>query len=1148
VLTLVLDDVCGGLGAAASAALAAHLPLRQVALPDGSVAARLPLRALPGDDVQLRAALAVWNAPSGWLRAPVARLLLVGGVSQQELAARVAPALAAAVEAAEATRTAWAVLHVVRAPDRDDEATLGDALRARFPADKVARVALAPDGRLASAAALDARLGDCLRDALSWRADAFRAELERLAHEQAEPPCGAERAAEVADGLAALLEAARWHAPALAACDDFAALLEPPCPRFATLPLGGSSVGDGTPRVLADAADAASDAPPSRFELRQRCFARAARLLRWAGLYEELGERGLMFVRSAAAELAAGCTDAQPSASAADLSHPRCVMHLWASGACLQLVGVLKTAASTLQLDDTARTRLLARLQGSLYALALTHIRAMSKRLATGRSEAASSLFEELGELADVEPLQLLRSSFATDVSCETLCLQLSFAASSALLAGGRLRSAAKLNLAAGLALLERGAVHRGCSLLVPCCQALVAEGWRSVLAAPLSALMDAAAAAGNTRASTDAALMLLLLPADAVSAPARAAALEAVGGTRNSEAEPIDCSDFICLAQPRGAQPLRVSRDADDNAAPLIVELHSAAPLAVELRNPVLLLVDLQRPKRTVACTGSLTCVLSPGMQQVAFAVPLRAAPGEYALSALSARLRDAHLVVQPRQWSPRSACSSEPARWPPMAASAAGSSGALALVVAEAREKHPSVQLVLPYGSLILGSTSPQLVGLCVASSSGRPMRMASLSVTGGPDLDIPRAQTVLVRTRDSDAAAPGSAWQRVAMADGVIALPDAPAGGVVIVWLCVHLRVQTTLRAVDQLDGAAGNESAMLRIDAELRQPSAGGMLTSASTLAVRARAAFGVSSSTKHLPGAGGTAALHARMVLQTPAPTRVRSVVLRPHQSGSNAACGRAQCDCKRTHTASSLLSLPASLQSGGEMATLFLLRPCSSMPFAFLDVDFECDASPSSTGDWPAAETPTLHSCSVLVRLPDVPPLRVSRFAASLGRVGETLRIRWEVHRLDAGPDDEDAGASSPPLMDASGVTTELQSAASLPSASSPPAYEADDERDDATHVASSARISESSQLIWPLRAELQAPASRWLVLSSRESSLALRSGEACTIVAECVPVVAGELETPTLLLRWRGSGATVRGVWEDPPAAATVQVLPACV
>lgn len=1145
VLTVVLDDVAGGLGAAASAALAAHLPLRQVALPDGSVAARLPLRALPGDDVQLRAALAGWNAPAGWLRAPVARLLLVGSVSQQELAARVVPALTAAVEAAEATRTAWAVLHVVRAPNRDDEAPLGDALRARFPADKVARVALAPDGRLASAAALDARLGDCLRDALSWRADAFRAELERLAHEQAELPCGAERAAEVADGLAALLEAARWHAPALAACDAFAALLEPPCPRFATLPLGGSSIGDGTPRVLADAADAASDAPPCRFELRQRCFARAARLLRWGGLYEELGERGLMFVRSVAAELAAG-TDAQPSASAADLSHPRCVMHLWASGACLQLVGVLKAAASTLQLDDVARTRLLARLQGSLYSLALTHIRAMSTRLVTGRSEAASGLFEELGELADVEPLQLLQSSFATDVSCETLCLQLSFAASSALLAGGRLRSAAKLNLAAGLALLERGAVHRGCSLLVPCCQALLAEGWRSVLAAPLSALMDAAAAAGNTGARTNAALMLLSLPADAVSAPARAAALEAVGGTRNMEAEPVDCSDFICLAQPRGAQPLRVSRDADDDAAPLVVELHSAAPLAMELRNPVLLLVDLQRPKRSVACTGPLTCVLAPGMQQVAFAVPLRAAPGEYALSALSARLRDAYLIVQPRRWSPRSSCSSEPARWPPMAASAAGSSGALALVVAEAREKHPSVQLVLPYGSLILGTTSPQLVGLCVASS--RPLRMASLSITGGLDLDIPRAQTVLVRTRDSDAAAPGSAWQRVAMADGVIALPDAPAEGVVIVWLCVHLRLQTTLRAVDQLDGAGGDESAMLRIDTELRQPSASGMLTSASTLAVRAGAAFGVSSSTKHLPGAGGTAALQARMVLQTPAPTRVRSVVLRPHQSGSNAACGRAQCDCKRTHTASSLLSLPASLQSGGELATLFLLRPCSSMPFAFLNVDFECDASPHAAGDWPAAEAPTLHSCSVLVRLPDVPPLRVSRFAASLGRVGETLRIRWDVHRLDAGPDDEDAGASSPPLMDASSAATELQSAASLPSASSAPAYEADDERDDATHVASSGRISESSQFIWQLRAELQAPASRWLVLSSRESSLALRSGEACTIVAECVPVVAGELETPTLLLRWRGSGATVRGVWEDPPAAATVQVLPACV
>jgi hypothetical protein len=117
----------------------------------------------------------------------------------------------------------------------------------------------------------------------------------------------------------------------------------------------------------------------------------------------------------------------------------------------------------------------------------------------------------------------------------------------------------------------------------------------------------------------------------------------------------------------------------------------------------------------------------------------------------------------------------------------------------------------------------------------------------------------------------------------------------------------------------------------------------------------------------------------------------------------------------------------------------------------------------------------------------------------------------------------------------------------SAPSSNSAPAYEADDERDDTSHAARGARLSESSQSIWSLRAELQAPASRWLLLGLRDTSLALSSGEKSPIVAECVPVVAGELEAPTLLLRWRGSGAVVRGVWEDPPAAATVQVLPAC-
>ena len=1161
-LHVVLDDLSGGLGAAASKAVAAHLPLEQLALPDGSVTARLPLRALRGDDTRVRSALAVWNSPAGWLRAPVARLLLVGG-REREFAEQLALA-ATAAEAAEATRTPWALVHVVRAPDRDGEETLGDALRARFPAPKTARVTLTPDGGPASTAALDARLGECLREALSWRVDAFRGELDRLTRETAQSAAdpgekarGAEYAAEVADGLAALLEAARWHEPALAACDLFAALLEPRCPLFARLLPGGICLDDGTRRLLVDAAALTPEASLSRFELRQRCFARAARLLQWAGLHEELGARGLSFVRSVAAELAASAEAQMPSAPA-DMSHPRCIMHLWASGACLQLAAVLIRAASGL-LNNTGaqeqaaaaalRVRQLARTQGALYALALTHIRALSKLLALERSEVAASFFEELGELTDAEPLHLLRSSFATDVSCEAFCLQLSFAAASVLLSGGHLRAAAKLNLAAGLALVERGAVRRGCSLLVPCCQALIAEGWGSMVAAPLSALIEAAALAGDSRACTDAALMLLSLFDDAVTTSARAAALDAIGGIQNTAADAINCSGFIAVALPRGTPPLRLSCDDEDETSTFVVELHNALPLALELRDPVLRAVDAQQ--RTVLCAGPPVCVLPPGMQQLTFTLVPRAAragSGGFFISALEARLQSAHVTVQPRRWSPHVPCSSVPARWPPIVASSlsAGSNSPV-FVVVKAEQKYPSVQLVLPQGSLILGTSAAQLVGLCVAPSSVRPLRKASLKVMGGQDLDIPKAQTALLRMHDSDSA--GAVWQRKRMVDGIIELPDMPLTGTVVIWLHVHLRFQTTLRAADPSDGVAGNESAVFRIEALLED----GVTSSTSTLAARAEAAFSVSSFTKQLPGVDGAAALFARVVSQMQAPSRLRSVALRPHQSGSSAACGRAQCDCKRTHMASSLLDFPLTLQTGGEVATLFQLRPCSSVPFAFLDLEFECDApelrSQPAAADWlDAADTGlTPHSCSVLVRLPDVPPLRVSRFAASLGRVGETIRMRWQVHRLDVGSAGEDAGSSSLLHIDASSVAAELQATMSAPSANSAPAYEADDERDDTSHVARGARLSESSQSIWSLRAELQAPASRWLLLGLRDTSLTLSSGEMSTIVAECVPVVAGELEAPRLLLRWRGSGAAVRGVWEDPPAAATVQVLPAC-
>ena len=1162
---MVLDDLGGGLGAAASMALVAHLPLEQLALPDGSVAARLPLEALLGDDVRVRAALAAWNSPSGWLRAPVARLVLVGGrerdfVEQLALASTVA-------EAAEAKRTPWALLHVVQAPERDGEETLGDALRARFPAKKTARVMLAPDGSFASTAALDARLGECLREALSWRVDSFRGELDRLMRQPAEAaaapgekPRGAEYTAEVADGLAALLEAARWHEPALAACDAFAALLEPHCPLFSRLPLGCTGLEDVTPYLLADtAALTAPVASLSRFQLRQRCFARAARLLQSAGTHEELGVRGLAFVRSVAAELAASAQAQTPSAPA-DMSHPRCVLHLWASGAALQLAAVLRGAASRLQINTGAqeqspsaavRVRQLARMQGALFELALTHIRTASKLLALERSEAAASVFEELGEFTHLEPLQLLRSSFATDAACEAFCLQLSFAAASAMLAGGQLRAAAKLNLAAGLILLERGAVRRGCSLLVTCCQALIAEGWGYMAAAPLSALIEAAAFAADVRARSEAAVMLLSLSDAAVTNSARAAALGAIGDIRNTAADAINCSGFIAVALPRGAQPLQLSCNDEGETMSLVVELHNALPLAVELRDPVLHLVDAQQ--QPVHLAGPAACVLSPGMQQLTFTLMPRAAragPGKLFLSTLKARLLNAHVLVQPRRWSPHASCSSAPARWPSIAASSlsAGSS-APAFVVVEAEQKHPLVQLMLPHGSLILGTSAAQLVGLCIASSSDRLLRKASIQISGGPDLEVPKAQTTLLRVHDSETDATGAVWQRLSMVDGKVELPDTPMANDVVVWLHVHLRFQTTLRAVDPLDGGAGNKSAVFRIEVVL----ANCMSSSASTLAVRAEAAFSVSSSVKQLPGLDGTAALFARFVSHMKAPMRLRSLALRPHQSGSSAACGRAQCDCKRTHSASSLLDFPLTLQTGGELATLFQLQPCSSVPFAFLDLEFECDAPElplhPAPADWldAACTGLTPHSCSVLVRLPDVPPLRVSRFAASLGRVGETISMRWHVHRLDVGCAGEEAGSSSPQHIDASSVATELQSMMSAPSANSAPAYEADDERDDTSQFARGARLSDSSQSIWSLRAELQAPASRWLLLGLRDTSLALSSGETSTIVAECVPVVAGELEAPTLLLRWRGSGAVVRGVWEDPPAAATVQVLPVC-
>ena len=1161
---MVLDDRSGGLGAAVSTALAAHLPLEQLALPDGSVAARLPLEALLGDDARVRAALAAWNSPSGWLRAPVARLVLVGG-RERDFVEQLALASTAA-EAADATRTPWALVHVVQAPDRDGEETLGDALRARFPGKKTARVMLALTGGFASTAALDARLGECLCEALSWRVLAFRDELDRLTRQAVESaagsvenPRGAEYAAEVADGLAALLEAARWHEPALAACDAFAALLEPHCPLFTRLPLGGSCLDDGTPHLLVDAAPLPPpDASLSRFQLRQRCFSRAARLLQWAGLHEELGARGLVFVRSVAAELAASA-QAQAPPAPADMSHPLCVLHLWASGAAVQLAAALRRAAAGLLSNTGAqeqaalaavRVRQLSRMQGALYTLALTHIRAASKLLALERSAAAPS-FEELGELDDVEPLQLLRSSFATEAACEAFCLQLSFAAASAMLAGGQLRAAAKLNLAAGLALLERGAVRRGCSLLVPCCRALIAEGWGSLVAAPLSALVEAAALAGDFRARTEAALMLLSLSEAAVTISARAAALEAIGRIQNTVVDAINCSAFVAVALPRDVQPLQLSCNDEDEITTLVVELHNALPLALELRDLVLRVVDVQQ--LPVLFVGPAVCVPPSAMQQLTFTLMprgARAGPGNWYLSRLEARLLNAHVVMQPRRWSPHASCSSVPARWPPIAASSiSAGSNALAFVVVEGERKHPFVQLLLPHGSLILGTSAPQLLGLCIASSGDRLLRKASIKISGGPDLEIPEAQTALLQMCVSGSAAAGAGWQRLNMADGKIEIPDMPLAGDIIVWLRVHLRFQTTLRAVDPLDGGAGNESAVFRIEVSLSN----GISSSASTLAVRAEAAFDVWSSTKQLPGLDGMAALFARVVSQLKAPTRVRSVALRPHQSGSSATCGRTQCDCKRIHSASSLLEFPLTLQTGGELATLFQLRPCCSVPFAFLDLEFECDASELRShpepADWlgVAGTGLMLYSCSVLVRLPDVPPLRVSRFAASLGRVGETIRMRWHVHRLDVGSTGEDACSSTPQHIDTCSVAAELRSTMSAPSSNSAPAYEADDERDDTSHAARGARLSESSQSIWSLRAELQAPASRWLLLGLRDTSLALSSGEKSTIVAECVPVVAGELEAPTLLLRWRGSGAVVRGVWEDPPAAATVQVLPAC-
>jgi hypothetical protein len=1242
-LLVALDDLSGGLGAAAAAALAAHAPLRQVALPDGSVAERLPLRVLRGDDARVRAAAAAWDTPFGWLRAPVARLMLVGGPGQADLPDRVQAAIRVAVDAADSARTPWALLHVVCAPDRDEEGELTEALRRRFPSERIARLVLAPSGApAAGAAALDARLGDCIRAALSWRCDAFRAELVRLEGDANPPsnspgksaPLRAEYAAGVAEGLAALLEAAAWTAPALEACGALASKLGARGSLLCgSLPLGGDAPGDEAPQFLVGAAAGAPAAAPTgrltRLALRQRVFARTARLLRAAGRLDELGRLGNAFVRGMAVELAAAPSAPPERSYAGAVGSSRAPLVLrglpdaWAAAACLQLAAVLQTAqadalasaggAATEEAGvSSARARALSCVLGETLTMSVTHLRRMASAQRTnapGPADAAPTPAEvEAAKHCAAVPfddaLPLVQQAGTSREACDALWLRLSAAAAHALRTGGRLRSAGALDAAVGAFLLQRGAVHSSCDVLLPRCRTLAADGWHEMLAHNLYALVSAAATSDEPGVQAAALLLLSLPPGTCDPAAQRAALTTALGLPPCSppRTSPLDLSGMLALTWPLGASALRVPPTAED-AVSFELDLWSAAPAVLELSGLALQLELLQSngtasSSTTVDCVRLETLSVAPGCNRCRFSLSKQdLAPGEYAAARLLATLGSNSIVVQPRRWAPRCARDCEAARWspltfpglttPPLTAPAAGGPAprAFAALVCADEPVPLSVLPLLPQGVVALGIKAPQWFGVRVRTGRA-PLQSAALALSGGPGLEVPGEQVALLRVLRCGA----HVWEQAQMKDCTVPLPTTPAESSIVVWVRVHAG-QTQLRAADDLAGTAGSSPASggttLRLGVVVRHSGHAGVAHMfATSLSAPAAAPFAVLALSKHMAGSSGSpadsrAALHVRIVSQLRTATMLRSVVLRS-SPGGNAVCGSERCCCSQLHTLAPLIALPMPLPPGGEAAALFLLTPCARATVGCLEVEYEsCNTgldgmaaeAPTSLEEadggmhaLPAAEPVALpdvaktHTCTVVVRLPDVPVVRVVALAPQLGRVGESLRLTWRVGRLgqerlcaDAGtrrlhtnaPVAPDGASDAAPTHD-SAPSNDAHWAAKDAHGEAP-AYEADDERDDYAGGATPSTSSSTMQQLSALRWELRAPLTRWLMLSAREGVLRLTCDAEVLLTADCVPVAAGELAAPTLALRWHASGAAVRGVWEEPPAAAFVHVLPGC-
>jgi hypothetical protein len=485
-------------------------------------------------------------------------------------------------------------------------------------------------------------------------------------------------------------------------------------------------------------------------------------------------------------------------------------------------------------------------------------------------------------------------------------------------------------------------------------------------------------------------------------------------------------------------------------------------------------------------------------------------------------------------------------------------------------------SLQLLLPRGSLLLGSGALQWLGVRVCMG-GALLHAASLALSGWAELDIPAAQTVLLRVRSGTPSNGAWTWARVPMEAGSLPLPCPQPGCSLVVWLRARAGCQSPLRAAEA--GEATKVPAVahttLRLSAAVRHSGfAGAVHTFATSLPVPAVAPFRAAAAAKCLPGAGSTCtALHVRLVSQLHTRLLLRAVALRPQPNGG-AACGAERCAC--THAAAPLLALPMPLPAAGEAAALFLLQPCACASVGALEVRYEPDhptavraqGSDSAGGDSaeeadggahalppdeldPACDAPGVHTCCIAVRLPDVPAVRVATLTPQLGRVGESVRVSWRVQRLPPEPQRVAAAAPAPVLVGDEAAATSA-SPGRDPHGEAP-AYEADDERDDLAHAAEAPEAPCSAPpplqaSPWLLRWELRAPASRWLLLSAREGALQLAgSDDAATLTAECVPVLAGELAAPTLALRWHASGAAVRGVWDDPPSAPLVRVLPAC-